>query len=171
MSPALQRKKKARVRESVANARFRMLRNAGGGICLVGALVGVAGTIANSGATHPRGPWVTVCLVGAALAVFCGVLGEAGMRATRAVNVEHARKLRETGWLVQESLGFGNACNYGSGQREREAFRAHYLALARGLDRWDRVLREQRVSGQALRDQVARLVKELETPEGVYDVD
>ena len=157
----IRRKRSVRVHSSKAHDVFRGLRVVGAGAAVVAGVLTGIGAAAEVGATHPDKLWIFLPGAFLVMSVACAVVGTIGTYLTRRVSDAHATILRDTALLLIESLSHGNLSNYAAnGHQPREAFRAHYPALAARLDEWDDLRGRQLAAEQALRDRVRALAEE-----------
>jgi hypothetical protein len=126
---------------------------------VAGVLTGI-GAAAEVGARHPDDLWIFLPAAFLVLSIVCAVVGAIGSHLSRPVTKAHAKTLRQTAWLLIESLSFGNPCNYAAdGHLPREAFRAHYPKLAGALDEWDDLRGREVAAQQSLQTKIQDLAE------------
>lgn len=130
------------------------------------------GAAAEVGAKHPDELWIFLPVAFLAVSIVCVVIGAVGVHLTRPVTEAHAKTLRDTAWLLIESLSFGNPCTYAAdGHRPKEAFHAHYPKLSAPLDEWDELRRRQTATEQELRIKIRDLAEAHGLNPPLYEVE
>jgi hypothetical protein len=138
---------------------------------VAGVLTGI-GTAAEVGRTHPEALWIVLPAALLAVSIVCAVVGAVGAHLTRPVTGAHAKTLRDTAWLLIESLSYGNPCNYAAdGHLPKEAFQAHYPELSASLDEWDDLRQRQAATEQDLRRKIRDLTDAHNLRPPQYEVD
>jgi hypothetical protein len=138
---------------------------------VAGVLTGI-GTAAEVGRTHSEVLWIVLPAAFLALSIVCAVVGAVGAHLTRPVTDAHAKTLRDTAWLLIESMSYGNPCNYAAdGHLPKEAFQAHYPKLSASLDEWDEVRQRQAATEHDLRLKIRDLAEALGLKPPLYELD
>ena len=129
------------------------------------------GAATEVGAKHTDALWIVLPAAFLTVSIVCAVVGAIGTHLTRPVTEAHAKTLCDTAWLLIESLGFGNPCNYAAnGHSPKEAFQSHYPKLAVALDKWDNLREAQTGAEQALRTNIQDLAAAHESTSPPYEV-
>jgi hypothetical protein len=157
------------------NAWFRDSLRIGGGLVTFAVAIAAIGTLATQGEQHRSHLWFEVAAVVALVGVVLVVVGWSGEHLTHKhpVTEAHAEVLRTSAnFLLVSVVGRGGECDYGSGHKPREAFQAHYPAIAPILDEWDALLKADILARGALKERVWDAAKDVaNATEGRWSLD
>jgi len=139
------------------NERFRDIRTVGAALVTLAVASAAIGALATQGG-KPGRLLVEAIAVVALVGVILVAIGWIGEHFTQVVTVPvaHAETLWGSTTRLRDCLATDAVCDYGTGYRPRDAFRAHYPATAAALDEWDSLLAADEASLRALNERVQR---------------